>query len=137
MENELKSIGRVVELNDDKAVVIFKRSKSCGDCKACPSFGNDEAKIEIRNTLGAKPGDKVELSLHTKGMASAMLIIYGIPLLALMAGVYFGCKINDLWGAVIGIAAAVITLVVIHLFEPAFKRSGKFEPKMTRVISDK
>ncbi len=137
MENELKSIGRIVELNGSKAVVQFKRSKSCGDCKACPSFGKDEARVEIDNSLNAKMGDMVELSLHAESMFFATLIIYGIPLVALMAGVYFGCKINDLWGAVIGIAAAVATLVVIHLFEPALKRSEKFEPKMISVIADK
>ncbi|MCH5279286.1 MAG: SoxR reducing system RseC family protein [Christensenellaceae bacterium] len=134
MDNSLKSIGTVTELNGDKAKVVFKRSKACGNCKSCINFGTDEAIVEINNSLDAKVGDRVEIALHSSSMLKASLIMYGIPIVALLLGVYLGCKINDIWGAVIGITAAILSLSVIRLFESKLSRLGQFDPSMLSII---
>lgn len=136
MEDNLNAIGRVIEVNDGTAKVAFKRSKSCGDCRACVSFGTDEAVVDIDNTLDAVVGDRVEIALHSPAMVKASLIMYGIPSVALIAGVLFGSKINDLAGALIGIAAAGLSLLVVHLFEPRFRSKGEFNPKMLSIIDE-
>ena len=130
MEGELKSVGTVAALNGKSATVEFTRSKACGDCHACVSFGGNMARTEIENTLGAKVGDRVVIRLHSGSVFAASFIMYGIPLLALVAGVLLGSLISDVFAAVIGIAAAVLALIGIRLFEPKFKRMGKFEPRM-------
>ena len=137
MKNDLRSVGTVTRLNGNKAEVVFKRTKACGSCEACLRFGTDEAAAEIKNTLNAKVGDRVEIAIRSGSMLKAGFILYLIPLAALVIGVYFGCRINDIAGALIGIGAALITLVIIHLFEPRFKRMGIFEPAMLRIINEK
>lgn len=136
MDNSLKSIGTVTEVTGDKAKVVFVRSKACENCKSCISFGSDEAIVEINNSLDAKVGDRVEIALHSSSMFKASLIMYGIPIAALLLGVYLGCKINDVWGAVIGIAAAIASLSVIRLFEGRISRLGQFNPAMLSIIQN-
>ncbi len=77
MDGELRTIGTVTELNGDTATIVFKRSKACGDCHACISFGSDQAQTELKNTLGAKVGDRVSVELHSGSVMKASLIMYG------------------------------------------------------------
>lgn len=132
--SELFSVGQVVEAHGDTVLVRFKRTKACGECKMCASFGSDEAMVEVENRLSAKVGDKVELALHSASMLKASFIVYVIPLLALLSGVLIGIQFSDLLGAALGIAAAVVSLLIIHFFEPRFKRKREFQPRMIRIL---
>ena len=136
MESGLRTVGTVTEINGDKAKVVFKRSKACGDCHACVSFGSDQAETELQNTLGAKVGDRVSIELHSGSVFKASLIMYGIPLVALLAGVLAGSFINDLCTAVFGIGAAVIAFLIIRLLEPKFRKMGKFDPQMIEIVTE-
>lgn len=131
---ELFSVGQIVEAHGDTVLVRFKRTKACGECKMCASFGSDEAIVEVENRLNARVGDKVELALHSVSMLKASLIIYGIPLLALLCGVLIGIQFSDLLGAALGVAAAILSLLIIHFFEPQFKRRREFQPRMIRIL---
>ncbi|MBQ5487915.1 MAG: SoxR reducing system RseC family protein, partial [Clostridia bacterium] len=81
-------------------------------------------------------GDRVSIELHSGSVFTASLIMYGIPLVALLAGVLIGSFISDLFTAVFGIGAAVIALLIIRLFEPKFKKMGKFDPRMIEIVSE-
>lgn len=134
MEESLSAVGTVHEIKGDKAAVVFKRSKACGDCHACASFGDGNSVIELENTLGAKVGDRVRIELHSGAVFKASLILYGIPLIALLLGVLLGSRISDLAGALIGIGAAVAALVAIRLFEPRIRRKHSFDPRMLEIL---
>lgn len=112
------------------AKVVFKRSKACGDCHACASFGDGNSVIEIENTLGAKPGDSVRIELHPGTVFKASLILYGLPLVFLLLGVYFGSRISDLAGALFGIGAAALGLLLIRLLDNIFGKKSEFNPRM-------
>lgn len=132
--DKLISIGQVIEAHGSKVLVRFKRTKACGDCNMCASFGSDEAVVEVENRLNARIGDRVELSLHSSSMLKASFIAYGIPLLALLLGVLIGIQFSDLLGAALGIAAPAASFLVIHFFEPTIKRRSEFEPYMIRIL---
>ena len=134
MEESLSAVGTVHEIKGDKAAVVFKRSKACGDCHACASFGDGNSVIELENTLGAKVGDRVRIELHSGAVFKASLILYGIPLIALLLGVLLGSRISDLVGALIGIGAAVAALIAIRLFEPRIRRKHGFDPRMLEIL---
>ncbi len=135
MDGELRTVGTVTELSGDRATIAFRRSKACGDCHACVSFGSDQAKTELKNTLGAKVGDRVSVELHSGSVMKASLILYGIPLLALLAGAVAGSFIGNLWTAVFGIGAAALALLAIRLFEPKFRKRADFNPIMIEIVA--
>ena len=134
MDGELRTIGTVTELNGDTATIVFKRSKACGDCHACIMFGSDQAQTELKNTLGAKVGDRVSVELHSGSVMKASLIMYGIPIVALLAGAIAGSFISNLFTAILGISAAALALLAIRLFEPRLKKRGEFNPVMIEIV---
>lgn len=134
MEEILSALGTVIETNGGMAKVVFKRSKACGDCHACASFGDGESIIELENTLGAKAGERVVIELHPGGVFKSSLILYGIPLVALLLGVLLGSRISDLAAALMGIGAAAISLMIIRLFDKGFEKKACFKPEMKRIV---
>ncbi len=134
MEGELRTVGTVIAVDGENATVAFKRSKACGDCHACISFGTDQAQTVIRNTLGAAIGDRVAIELHQGSVFKASLILYGLPIVLLLAGVLLGSRISDLAGAIIGIGAAAASFLILRLLEPRFKRMGEFDPHMIAIV---
>lgn len=134
MDETLSAVGTVTQVNGEMATVVFKRSKACGDCHACASFGDGNSIIELENSLNAKVGDSVRIELHSGAVFKASLILYGIPLAALLAGVLIGSRISDLAGALIGIGASVAALFVIRAFEPCIRKKRTFAPRMLELL---
>jgi sigma-E factor negative regulatory protein RseC len=130
----LDKTGIVVEVNGKNALVRFERSKECGKCRGCSMVGDKESVVEIKNTLNAEVGDTVGIELHARSVITASLLLYVIPLAALIAGLFLFMPLGELWAAAGGIACALLVYAVIKLLEPYFKRSGEFDPKMTKII---
>ena len=130
----LAAIGTVLSVDNGRASVVFARSKACGDCTACASFGNGMQRVELENSLGAAEGDRVLIELHAGRVMKASLIMYGVPLAALIAGVLLGSRFGDLYAALGGIALSALALASIRLFEPRIKKRGSFEPRMVRFL---
>lgn len=83
--------GLVTELKGENAVVVMVRTEACAKCRACISgMSEKEMIIEAENVCGANVDDWVELELQENGFYNAVLIMYGIPLLAFLAGLLLG-----------------------------------------------
>lgn len=132
----MNSIGEIIELDGENAVVKFKRGKACKNCNACISFSDDELIVPIKNTLDAKIGDKVEIVLHAKSVMKASLIAYGIPIVTLIAGALVGSLFGDLYTAIFGILGAGIAFVILKLLESRFERMSDFQPRMLSIVYD-
>ena len=131
----MERVGEVVRiLEDGKAVVRFERTKACKNCKMCANAGENHALTEVENTLKAKVGDMVEISLHSKSLIQATLIAYGIPLILLLAGVIVGSMWSDAVGAIAGIVLALVSFVILRLLEPRFSRVKTFKPRMIDIV---
>ncbi|MGL4790217.1 MAG: SoxR reducing system RseC family protein [Anaerotignaceae bacterium] len=83
--------GYVTGIKDDLAVIEMTRTEACAKCKACVA-GLSEKKmiVEAENQCYAKTGDWVELELIDNGFFFAVMIMYGIPLIAFMTGLLLG-----------------------------------------------
>lgn len=90
------------------------------------------------NNVEAQVGDEVEIDLENMNFMTAILIAYGFPLLALMAGIiggYYGLlalgmsddKAQAL-GAIIGIVALAASYAVIKYKDESIKKMKKFKP---------
>ena len=71
------------------AKISLKRTDACAKCGACAPSGEDMTVIAY-NPDGARISQRVSLSLEAKYFLSAALILYGMPLAALLAGAAAG-----------------------------------------------
>lgn len=92
--------GQVVEVNDDMLVVRMTRTEACAHCRAClKGLSEQEMIINAVNNCDAKVGDWVDIELYDNGFLTAVLVLYGIPMVALMVGIFIGYFLAPLMGA--------------------------------------
>ncbi|MCL1987333.1 MAG: SoxR reducing system RseC family protein [Firmicutes bacterium] len=124
MENET---GIVIGVNEDTVTVKMKRSSACSRCGACAVANEQEMYIEAQNLANAKLNDRVKVSIDTKVFFQALGILYCIPLITLLLGIFTGAFVADLAGLyrysplvgfATGIIFAIITYQIIKLGEP-------------------
>ncbi len=130
----MRQTGKVIELKGKKAVVRFMRSDACGHCNACFRLGSNEADIDIENALKAKVGDVVGIEMHGKSVLKASLILYGVPLIALLAGAFIGSRLGDLYSALGGVLFAAGAFFILRALEPRFSRMTEFKPRMVEIM---
>lgn len=84
--------GVVIELKErNLAVIKMQRTEACAKCRACVAgLQGKEMFIEADNQCKAAVNDWVELEMADNGFYKAVLILYGIPLVGLMAGILLG-----------------------------------------------
>lgn len=107
----------------------------------CYGGANDELLVEIDNALEAKVGDRVEISMPTGSLLGLSLLVYLVPIVALLVGAYVGQALSDALGAEPTPAAIVggaVALVAAFLGLKRFDRSAvqrrRYVPKMTRIL---
>lgn len=130
--------GVVVAVEGSKAKVEFARTAMCKNCKACLKAGPDKMMVVVENTLNAQVGDTVAIAMNSSTFMEATLIMYGTPLIGLLAGVGIPMALGaqDWVSALCGIVFAVGAYGVIRALEPRFKNSPKFGHRMDHIISN-
>ena len=98
-------------LPNSMAEVVVTRStacgSNCGNCESC--IFQSELKTLARNSIGAKPGQKVVISSSSKKIYSAAVLVYIMPLLFFL----IGFAVSSLLGASEGICVLVSFLSLI------------------------
>ncbi len=132
----MKQMGKVIAVHEGSASVRFARSEMCGDCHACFRMGENETEIELENTLGASVGDTVYIQLHESSVLKASLIMYGVPLLALLLGVLCCAPLGDLYAALGGLLLSGAAFFLLHALEPRFAKMRQFKPRMIAIAAN-
>ena len=136
MEEANGHIGLVVGLSGESAQIRFLRGKQCANCGACLTAGENEMEITLENTLGAKVGDRVVVDLSPKRVVQASLLAYAVPLAFLIAGVFLGGLVSDLFGLILGVAACALAYGVLRLVDRRNRKKHSFQPRMERILTD-
>ena len=129
-------IGLVAGINGDMAQIRFLRGKQCANCGACLTAGESEMEIALPNSLGAKVGDRVVVDLPPKRVVQASLLAYALPLAFLIAGVFLGGLVSDLFGLILGVAACALAYGVLRLVDRRNRKKHSFQPRMERILTD-
>ena len=119
----------VISKDKEFAEVDIIRTKPCGLCgktQGCVNsiwgkvFSFKKRKIQIRNNINAKVGEKVKLIIEENYLLKASLLLYGVPLFFLFGGMiafeYFFEAANDLvvfFGGALGLSIGIILLKFI------------------------
>lgn len=139
----MKECGVVLKVMDQKAVVNIKRRSACGHCKACEMGRSDvkEMNVIAKNEIGAEVDDNVNIIMDTPDVLRAALIVYVIPLIALVAGVALGTflakKFNleaDLIGIITGLIFLVPSYLIVRRLDKKLEATKKYEPVITEIL---
>ena len=126
----LEETASVISIEKDHAKVALIRSEACGNCSAkhiCHPTSEKMMEMDVLNTAGAHPGDRVIISLPAADLLKASATAYLMPAVTAVAGGAIGWKRTgtDI-GAIVGCAAGlVLGLVLLFLID---KRNKLPEP---------
>lgn len=119
----MKAIGQVIELLDnDTAKIQIIRHSACSKCHAC-SFGNERLIfIDAINSIKAQKGEIVEIELPGSSFMIATVVVYLIPLMGFVTGIFLGkitarlynFKFEDLFSVLIGILLMMVVYFIAN-----------------------
>lgn len=137
--------GIVLEDKKDMLKVEIVRQEACGQCKAClAGIMEKRVEIEAKNLCDAETGDWVELELQDNAFMKAVLISYGVPLIAFLAGIFLGfyglaSYIPFMNEGLVAIITGVIGLFLAYAWirskNPTWE-NGKYLPLAVRLTTE-
>jgi sigma-E factor negative regulatory protein RseC len=138
----MKEIGRVLVADERSCEVEFERSSACASCGACSRFEGQSMRTTLSNTLGAKPGDLVEVEMSARNVLGASAWAYIFPLCMMVLGAVFGRWVLKLVGiaaewpvAVIALAFVGLSFAALRLLNPYFAARRGFTPLMVAILN--
>ena len=119
---ELIEEGIVKESKNGIATIVISKSDYCEECSAklyCKPGSSDDRSLIVKDPLGVTPGDKVRISIQGSKILTVSFLLYGIPLLLLIAGLIVGLKIfnsnQELFATLFGLGLISIYVVILLL----------------------
>lgn len=113
------------------AEVIISNSSNCEECSAkiyCKPGNSSERTLIVRDPLGAKAGDKVRVVIKGSKILSASFLLYGIPLLLLLVGIFTGYYIfnenKELYSTLFGFSLIFFYSIIFQTFSKKQKLSS-------------
>jgi len=137
-----EEVGTVIESRGGTARVLVKRNSACDHCPSrycCASLGGDLKAIDVSNVIGAEKGQKVKIGISPKAVLKASLILYMVPILALIIGAvlgnYLGAQHNDIWSFSMGIGFFAGSYIVIKALSKRFEGKAEYLPVVTEILA--
>lgn len=137
--------GVVAEIEDGIARVAILTKSACEQCAASGvCHPGDQEYLEAANPLGAKKGQKVKVVLAPQVYLKASIILYGIPMAALIAGAIIGKNIStryvgeqnsDLWAFIAGVACLLVSFLFIRSYNKKVEKTEKYKPVIVEILS--
>jgi sigma-E factor negative regulatory protein RseC len=144
-EKMIEEEGVVAEIEGDIARVAILTKSACEQCAASGvCHPGDQEYLEAANPLGAKKGQKVKVVLAPQVYLKASIILYGIPMAALIAGAiigknisirYVGEQSSDLWAFIAGMACMLVSFLFIRSYNKKVEKTQKYKPVIVEIVS--
>nr|WP_246082044.1 SoxR reducing system RseC family protein [Peptacetobacter hominis] len=109
------------------------------------SSESEEILVEVDNSIGAKVGDHVIVSMEHMNILKAAAYVYIVPMIALIAGIVIAYYVLGMAGvesgreiisAVIGIVLMAVSYLYLKFNDKKFKESREYIPIVTRILMD-
>ena len=136
--------GIIEQTKRNKARVRIERSASCSHCESrgsCGVTGGKTMLIDVLNPLHAEVGDRVEIGVPTQSFLKLTLLVYLLPVIALLIGAMLGRAwgpafgLQDSLAAVIGGALFMgLTFIILKRFDRTAGEKKDYQPVMRRII---
>lgn len=141
--------GFIIDIVDSKtAKMIMQRHSACASCGKCTKLSSEcqDLVVEVDNSIGAKKGDHVEVSMESVKVLKATLLAYVVPLMFLLVGTILTYYILDLIkfsgqieviSGIVGLICTCVSYLLLKKNDDKFKQSRQYIPKITRIIEGK
>ena len=133
-------IGYVESVNEKRgtAKVVFDRKSACDKCGMCLTAKGEKMKVyvEVKNTLGAKVGDKVGVAMSDKFVLRAAFIVYIIPVVLVGVGLAIFRKLNDLLLLVVIGVGLLLGVAVGITADRLIRKKSTFAPSMSQIYPE-
>ena len=139
----MEQVGFVRKVVKDRAELEVRRASGCGSCKGCSAGCETKTHvITLKNDLNVKVGDLVELEGEPKSILKYTFIVYMIPFIFLMVGIfassgYFKAHGNpnyEILSFLVGIVALFISFFVVKSLDKKIAENDEGAIKMTRIL---
>lgn len=140
--------GFIIDIVDNRtAKMIMQRHSACASCGKCTKLSSEcqDLVVEVDNSIGAKKGDRVEVSMESVKVLKATLLAYVVPLIFLLVGTILTYYILDLIkfsgeieviSGVVGLLCTLVSYLLLRKNDDKFKQSRQYIPKITRIIEE-
>ncbi len=112
----MREEGVVISTSRDLAVIELERGEFCKSCNVCDAFGEGKMYLEAKNPMNARVGDNVRVEVASKHVLSGALLIFILPILAMIAGYFAGRHLYPGPGELPGIIGAFTGFVGMLIF---------------------
>jgi len=137
--------GIVAEIEGDIAKVAILKKSACEQCSAAGvCHPGDQEYMDAANPLGAVKGQKVKVVIAPQMYLKASIILYGIPMVALITGAiiakniaarYVGEDGSDLWAFLAGMALMLVSFFFIRVYNNKVEKTQKYKPVIVEILS--
>ena len=128
------------------AIIKTVRSSACESCSSRHSCsaegGGEEREVEVINTVGAKAGDRIQISMETGALLKATFLLYIFPIICMLIGGGAGHLIGlqlpvnpSIISAGFAICAFVLAMAFVRMRAGKMASKTQYRPKITRIIS--
>jgi len=135
----------VLSVMGKTARVKTQRQSACNACELQSSCGQSlisklasghGIEMDVENRLVAKAGDVVLLAIPEEGLMKASVIMFLIPLLAMVVFAVFTKSVfslTDPWVALAGLIGLLVGFLWARLFSRRFQGDESFQPVMSAI----
>ena len=130
--------------------VVVARNAMCdgchqeGACNISMMEPGKDTEALVRNPLGAKPGDRVEISMDERVLLRGGAVLYMLPLVFMLAAIVLAVKFkavlapgmgDDTLALLAALAGLLISVPVVRLWSKRSKYLADNTPVITSIIS--
>jgi sigma-E factor negative regulatory protein RseC len=116
--------GIVKESKDGIATIVISDSENCKECTAklyCKPGNSNERSLAVKDPFGVNTGDKVRVSINGSQILRVSFLIYGIPLILILAGLFTGIQFfqihKELYSTIFAVGLVSIYILIIHFID--------------------
>jgi len=136
--------GKVIRTEGNIAVVEIEKSVACGYCHACEGSAESKNTLKAVNDIGAKKGDKVQLTVSESRMVFLAFLLYILPLFVFVLAYLIGdglarkFSVNTDVYILSGTATAGLSLLFYYLgmrgYDRRYKDRFDHKPRLIQII---
>ena len=137
---ELTEEGIVKESKGGIATVVISNSDNCEECTAklyCKPGNTNQRSLTVNDPLGVSVGDSVKVSIKGSQILRVSFLIYGMPLILILAGLFFGMQVfqinKELFSTLLAVGLVLAYTSIILFVDKKKKHDIRSYPQIVFV----